>query len=82
MGCFSMAWLEQLLVWLVIVCAVVAILRLLLPFILGQLGAGGTIIMQAINIVIWAIVLIFVIYVCFALISCLGGVSMPLFPHR
>lgn len=76
--CFSMQWIEQLLVWLVIVCAVVGILRLLLPFILNQLGVGGGIIMNAINIVIWAVIAIFVIYFCFSLLGCLGGGMLSL----
>ena len=80
--CFSLGWLEQLLVWIVIVCAVVAIIRLLVPFILAQLGAGGGVIMAALNIVMWAVICIFVIYVCFALISCLGGMgNMSLLPR-
>jgi len=37
--CFSLGWIEQLLVWLVIICAIFAIMRLLLPFVLNQLGA-------------------------------------------
>jgi len=78
MACFSLQWLEQLLIWLVIVCAVVGILRLLVPFILAQLGAGGSIIMAAINIVMWAVICIFVIMVCFSLIQCLGGFSLHL----
>lgn len=81
MGCFSLQWFESVLIWLVIICAIVAILKLLVPFVLAQLGAGGGIIAQAINIVLWAVVCIFVIYVCFALISCLlgmsGGLSFP-----
>ncbi len=81
MGCFSLGWLEQLLIWLVIVCAVIGILKLIVPFVLAQLGTGGDIIMKAINIVMWAIICIFVIYVCFALISCLTGGGL-LLPHR
>jgi len=80
--CFSLAWIEQLLIWLVIVVAIVALLKLLLPYILNQLGAAGGIIMQAINIVVWAVVLIFVIYFIFALIACLGGGGLPLFPRH
>ena len=80
--CFSLAWIEQLLIWLVIVVAIVALLKLLLPFILNQLGVAGGIIMQAINIVIWAVILIFVIYFVFALIACLGGGGLPLFPRH
>ena len=79
--CFSLGWIEQLLVWLVIVCAIVAILRLLLPWIAAQLGG---IVPGVINIVLWAVVAIFVIYFCFALIECLagGGGGLPLFPRR
>ena len=78
--CFSLEWIEQLLVWLVIVCAIIAILRLLLPWVAGQLGIP--IIAQAIQIVLWAVIAIIVIYFCFALISCLGSGGLPLFPHR
>lgn len=85
--CFSMAWFEQLLILLVIVCAVIGILKILLPYVLKQLGAeaseGVGVIMAVVRIVIWAIIVIFVIYICFALIQCLIGYSggMPLFPR-
>ena len=49
--CFSLGWLEQLLIWIVIVAAL--------------------------NIVMWAVICIFVIYICFDLISCLGGLRLP-----
>lgn len=78
--CFSMQWIESLIVWLIIVGAVVAILRLLLPWVAAQLGIP--IVAQVIGIVLWAVVAIAVVYFCFALISCLGGMPMPLFPHR
>ena len=81
--CFGLEWIKELLIWLVIVCAVVAILRLFLPWILGQLGIAGGMIMAVINIFIWAVILIFVIYFVFALMECLlsGGGGLPLFPH-
>ena len=81
--CFTLGWIEQLLVWLVVVGDVYAILKLLLPFVAAQLGGAGAIIVQVINIVLWAFICICVIYFCFALISCLGGGGFPLFPsHR
>lgn len=80
MGCFSLAWVEQLLVWLVIVAAIIAILRLLLPWVAAQIGIP--IIGQVINIVLWAIIVILVIYICFALLSCLAGGGLPLLPHH
>lgn len=30
--CFTLGWLEQLIVWLIVIVAVVAIIRLLIPF--------------------------------------------------
>jgi hypothetical protein len=81
--CFTLGFLEQLLVWLVIVCAIVAILRLLLPWVAGQLGAAGGIVLAVINIVLWAVVAIYVIYFCFMLIECLAGSGGGLLlPHR
>jgi len=79
--CFSLGWIEQLLVWLVVIVAVVAILKLLVPFVLGQLGVAGGIIAQIINIALWAFVCILVIYFAFAVISCLMSGGFPLFPH-
>ncbi len=82
MGCFSLAWIEQLCVWLVIVCAIVAIIRLLVPFLTGLIGFP--IVGQIINIALWAFVAILVIYIVFALLSCLlgGGMGLPRFPGR
>jgi hypothetical protein len=68
--CFSLGWVEHLLVWLVVICAVVAIVQLLLPLIITPLGG---VVAQIIKIVLWAVVAIAVIYVCFDLISCVGA---------
>ncbi len=79
--CFTLAWLEQLLVWLVIVGAVISILRLVLPWVAAQIGIP--LVGQVISIILWAVIVILVIYVCFALLSCLGGGGFPpLLPHR
>lgn len=83
--CFSLPWIESLLVWIVIVVAVVAILRLLLPWVFAQLGVGTGPLMAIVNIVVWAIIAIFVIYVAFALIECLiglGGGGLSLLPRH
>ena len=81
--CFTLLWFRDLLIWLVVVVAVVALLRLLLPWLMSMLGVEAGILMRAIDIFVWAVVAIFVIYVIFALISCLlgGGGAMPLFPR-
>lgn len=79
--CFSLGWLEQLCVWLVIVAAVVAIIRLVVPALVGWIGFP--IVGQIINIVLWAVVAILCIYIIFGLLSCLlgAGGGFP-FPHH
>lgn len=74
MGCFSLGWLENLLIWLVVIGAVFALVRLILPLALGPLGTAGTMVSQALNIIIWALVAIAVIILVFDLLSCLVGV--------
>ena len=69
--CFSLAWIEQILIWAVVVVAVVAIIKILIALVLPQLGWAGSVIMQGLNIVMWAVVAIFVIVICFDLIGCL-----------
>lgn len=73
MGCFTLGWIEQLLVWLVIVCAIVAIIRLLVPWITEMVGMP--IIGQVINICLWAFLAIICIYIIFGLLSCLVGMA-------
>lgn len=75
--CFSIQWIEQILIWAVVVVAVVAIIRILIALVLPQLGWAGSIIMQVLSIVMWAVIAIFVIVICFDLISCLIGFA----PH-
>ena len=70
MGCFSLLWVEQLLIWLVVIATVFALIRLVVPTFLPPLG--GTI-MSALNIVLWAIVAIAVIVLIFDLLSCAVG---------
>lgn len=80
--CFSLAWIESLCIYLIFVIGIVAIIRLVVPWLLAQLGGGGGIIAGIINIVLWMVVAIFVVYLCFALLSCIGGGGLPLFPHH
>ena len=71
MSCLSLGFIEQLLVWLIIVLAIVAIIRLLVPFLTSLIGFP--IVGQIVEIILWAVVAIMVIYVIFALLSCLMG---------
>jgi len=84
MGCFTLGWLQQFLVWCVIVGAIIAIIRLIVPWVMAQVGIP--MLAQIVNIILWAIVCIFVIYIAFSLLGCLigmggGGLSL-LPPHR
>jgi len=81
--CFTMEFIESLFIWAVIICAVVAIIRILIALVLPGLGQIGVILMQLLNIVMWAIIAIFIIYICFDLISCLISAAPKLgFPHH
>jgi hypothetical protein len=71
MSCLSLGFVEQLLVWLIIVVAVVAVIKLLIPFLDGL--TGFPIVGQIISILLWAIVAIMILYVIFGLLSCLVG---------
>lgn len=74
MGCLSLGWLENLLIWLVVIGAVIALVRLILPLALGPLGGFAATVSQALYIIIWAIVAIAVIILVFDLLSCLIGI--------
>ena len=74
--CFTLGWAEQLCVWIVIVIALISILRLVIPWLASWAGLPS-IVLSIINIVIWAVICIAVIYIIFGLLSCLfGGLAL------
>jgi hypothetical protein len=81
--CFGLEWFMHVLIMLVIVCGVIALLRLLVAFVLPRLGLGGEIvafIVSAAYIVMWVVICIAAIYFIFSLVSCLigsGGAALP-----
>lgn len=81
--CFSIAWLEQLFIYCIVIGAVIAIIRVLLPLVFAQFPGAGAL-AQIINIVLWAFVLCVVVWIAFGLISCLLGFggNLSLIPHR
>lgn len=79
--CFSVEWIERVLIWLVVIGAVIAVVRLLLPQVMANFGAAGALVLQILNIVIWAIVLIAIIIFAFDLLGCLGGSSLFRLPR-
>lgn len=85
MACFSLAWLQAILIWFVVIVAVLALLKLIVSTVTGAPlwplvawppsapAAGGFVgvIGAVLNIVIWAVLSIALIYFVFGLISCL-----------
>ena len=73
--CFSLAWLAQLLIWIIVICGVIALLRLLIAFVLPKLGVGGEIlafVAQAFWIIFWVVICCALVFFVFDLIACLG----------
>ena len=76
--CFSAAGIESFLIWLVVLCAIIGILKIILPWILGLAGVGVSApIMQIINILIIAVVIVAVIMLVFTAFECMGGLRLP-----
>lgn len=73
--CFSIAWIGQMLIWLIVVCAVVAIIQVLLRFVLPGLAPAGGPVMQILTIVMYAAVAIFIVFIIVQLLECVvyGG---------
>jgi hypothetical protein len=78
--CFSLQWVEQLCIYIIVVVAIWSIIKLLLPYVTQFMPA---IVVQIIQIVLWAIVAIICVYIIFGLLSCLLGGAGSLVPfHR
>jgi hypothetical protein len=79
--CFSLAWVEQLCIYIIVIVAVWSIIKLLLPYVTQFMPQ---IVVQIIQIVLWAIIAIICVYIIFGLLSCLlgGGGSLLHFPTR
>lgn len=78
MACFTPALVAYFLVWLVIAIAAIAIFNLVVPWALSKLEAppDSSIVVRLLQIIIWAFVIIVVIYFTVDLISCLGGLRI------
>lgn len=75
--CFSLLWFVTLLVWIVVICGVIAIFRLVLPIVLGWLGIAGGIVMQVLNIILAVIVIVTLIWFAYDLLTCAtGGIGL------
>ena len=77
MACFTPLFLENFLIWLVIVIAVVAAVNLVVPWLLSQFGSpDGGMIIRILQIIVWAVVAIAIIFFVFDLLSCSGLFSI------
>lgn len=73
MACITPVLFPNFLVWLVIVIAAVAIVNLFVPWLLAQLGnPDGGIVVRILQIVVWALVVIAIIYFVYDLLTCSG----------
>ena len=78
MSCLSLGFLQQLIIWVIVIAAIVAVIRLLVPYLTSLIGFP--IIGRIIEIVLWAVVAIAVVYLIFGLLGCLmggGGLHLP-----
>lgn len=80
--CFSLAWLANLLIWLIVVCAIVALINLVIKFVVPHLDIGAPIVdfvVKALWIVLWAIICIAAVIFVFDLIAYIsgGGIGFP-----
>jgi hypothetical protein len=75
MTCITLDFIKTIFIWIVILGALVSLVNLLLPLVLGPLGTAGSTIIAALRIIVWAIVAIFVIVIVFDLMGCLLGVA-------
>lgn len=75
MACFTLGYIEQLLFWLVGLCVLVAIVRLVFPMIVGLFNGppGGGVVFTIIGYIFWGVIIIFCIIIAFDLLSCLIG---------
>jgi hypothetical protein len=79
MGCVSLYFVENLLIWLIVICAVLAIVKLLIvPYVLTPMGQPGVILIQVVNIIVWAVIAVAIVVIIFDLLSCALGGGMGL----
>lgn len=95
MACLSLAFWYDVAIYVIVLIAVVALLRLLISALGGAAGpfwpptfaaapsGGGLLgfVAAALNIIVWAVIMIFVLWLIFMLLSCLIGSGLPRFPR-
>jgi hypothetical protein len=72
MSCMSLAFWEQVCIFIVIAIALWSIIQLFLPYVVGRLPG---LVVSIISIIIWAVIAIICIYIIFMLLACLLGAA-------
>lgn len=80
MSCLSLAFVEQLVIWLIVIGAIYAIIQLLIPRL--NFAPFGIPLAQIINIILGAIIAIVIVYIIFAFLYCLLGSGPPFHMFR
>lgn len=78
MACLSLHFIEQIIIWCIVLGGVYALISLVIPLIIGPLGAIGSVLVQALKIILWVVVAVVAVTVVFDLANCLlaGGVHI------
>lgn len=77
--CFSLEWFKDLLIWIIAVCFVVAVLRVLVAFILPKMDVGAevlVVVVKVLTLAMWAVICIALVVFAIDLIACILP-SMP-----
>ena len=79
MACFSWPWFENFLIWLAVIIFIVAVAKLVIPWLLSMVGTppGGGLITTLIQYIIWLVVAIAVIVFVFRMLECVGLPHLP-----
>lgn len=81
--CLPLAAIAQILIWAVVICAALKILSILVSFIAAKMGPPmsevASLLVQILDIIFWAALVIAVILLVFNLLACLigGGIHLP-----
>jgi len=76
MPCLSLGFLETLIVYVIVIAAIVAVIKLLLPP-LDSFSPLGIPLGRIVMIILYAVIAIVIIYIIFALLACLLGAGPP-----
>lgn len=83
LACLSWAWLGSVLIWLIIVCAAIAIANVLVPWVAAKVGASpdGGVVVQILRIVVWAVLAVYLVLIVIDLLACVFGGGLPRLPR-